>query len=236
MSVTTAADMIEDSLKEILVLGIQDTITPDELNDGLDALNLMLETWWTERLACFALKQENFTLTSGVPSYTIGPTGVFVTTRPEKIIGAFVRFQNVDYSLQIIDQLLYNRIPFKSNGGIPYALFYDTQYPDGTIYLYLVPGTAGMSLYINSQLQIQSFTGLTTPISLPPGYKRAIIKNLAVEQCSQYNKKPSEDLLRLAKESKAWLKRINNTDITARFDGILIGRNAGYNVWGDIWL
>jgi hypothetical protein len=236
MAVTTAADLIEASLREILVLGIQDTITSDELGDGLDALNLMLETWWTERLACFALKQESFALTSGVGSYTIGPTGVFITTRPVKLAGGFIRFNAVDYPLQMVDQLTYNRIPYKTNGGTPYILFYDAQYPDGTLYLYFVPGATGMSLFIDSYLQIQSFADLSTQISLPPGYKRAIIKNLAVEQASQYNKKPAEDLVRIAKEAKAWVKRVNNPLTLSSFDPMILGRSAGYNPWGDTWL
>lgn len=234
MSVTTAADIITKSLKEILVLGVQDTITSDELQDGLDALNLMLETWWTERLMCFALRQESFPLVSGTASYTIGPTGVFATTRPMKIEGGFVRYQGVDYPVKMIDQLTYNRIPVKTNGGIPYVMFYDSQYPDGTLYLYLVPGTTSMTLFIDSYLQLQSFPDLATPINLPPGYMRAIQKNLAVEQCSSYNKKPSKDLMDLATQSKAWVKRINNTERISQFDSPLLGRNPWYNPWGDI--
>lgn len=236
MSVTTARDLIEKSLKEILVLGIQDTITADELNDGLDALNLMLDTWWSERLACFALRRETFALVQGQQTYTIGPGGNFNTTWPMRIAYATASLQNVDYPLEIVDAGVWESIPYKLSQGIPMCLFYDRQWPLGNINLFPIPPQSGLSLRIDSYERLQSFATLTTNIDLPPGYARAIITNLAVEQCSQYNKKPADDLVKRAAESKAWVKRLNRTDAVSAFDPMILGNRAGYNVWGDTYL
>jgi len=233
MAVTTARDLIEKSLKEILVLGIQDTITAEELNDGLDALNLMLDTWWTERLACFTLRRETFNLVSGQQTYTIGPGGNFNTTWPVRIAYATVSYLNVNYPLEIIDAGIWDAITYKQNSGIPMSMFYDRQYPLGNINVYPIPPSTGFTILLDSYERLQSFATLTDNINLPPGYARALIKNLAVEQAPQYNKKVSPELRAQALESKGWVKRINRTDVVSSFDPTILRNVAGYNVWGD---
>lgn len=233
MSVTTAGDIINKALTEILVLGIQDTITALELGDGLDQLNLMLESWSLERLACYALQQNAFALTSGTASYTIGTGGAINVTRPITLYNTFITFQGVTYPMQEVDSVTWDNIPYKATGGIPRALWYDSQFPLGVINIYPVPSTAGMTLNLDSQLLLQQFTDVTTLISLPPGYKRALIKNLAVEMCSSYSRTPAPDLVKLAREAKGNLKRINHQQVLSTFDPAILANRAGYNVWGD---
>lgn len=236
MAVTTARDLIEKSLKEILVLGVQDTLTALELQDGLDALNLMLDSWWLEKLAVFALRRESFALTNNVATYTIGTGGAFNTTRPVRLFNAFVRYNNVDFPLVLIDNVTYDSIPYKANGGLPQVLFYDPQYPLASINLYPVPSPAGMTLFIDSYLQIRSFTSLTDAIDLPPGYARAIIKNLAVEQAPQYNKTVTKDLAAQAAVSKGAIKRNNQVQIVSTFDPAILGNYQGSSLYGMGWV
>lgn len=233
MSVTTAGDIIRKSLQEILVLGVQDSITSSELDDGLDMLNLMLESWSLEKLSCYALQQNAHPLTVGVQTYTIGTGGAINVPRPLTLYNTFITFQGVTYPMQEVDSVTWDNIPFKGTGGIPRVVWYDTQFPLGVINIYPQPSTTGMTLNLDSQLLLQQFPDVTTLISLPPGYKRALIKNLAVEQCSIYSRQPTEDLLKVARESKGNLKRINHQQVLSTYDPAILSNRAGYNVWGD---
>ena len=235
MAITTAGDIVRGALSKILVNNVQDTISAADMVLGLDALNVMLDSWWTEKLACYAVKQENFPLTPGVGSYTIGATGDWVTTRPLKIINAFARFDGVDFPVPPIDRVQYDRIPYKSTQGIPMALFYDAAYPLGTINLYPVPQQTAGTLFFDSYLQIQSFADATTAIDLPPGYARALIFNLAVEICDDYAVTPSASMVAVARESKANLKRLNQQDIIAQYDYALLYNSTAYNVISDTY-
>ena len=55
------------------------------MQDGLDALNSMLDSWWNESLAVYSIRQENFPITANVASYTVGPAATWNTTRPTRI-------------------------------------------------------------------------------------------------------------------------------------------------------
>ena len=135
MAVTTAGDLVRGALNDILVLGTQDTLASQDMDDGIDTLNLMLDSWWNSSLAVYAFKQENFPLSAGVGAYTIGTGGTFNTDRPTRIVNAFARYQSVDYPVKPIDRLQYDPIPYKTTQGIPMVLFYDSAYPLGTINL-----------------------------------------------------------------------------------------------------
>jgi hypothetical protein len=113
---TTASDIVSRSLRLIGVLGQgRRTLTANELADGIDALNSMLESFSLERLMVYQILEENFSLVIGTGSYTIGTGGTFNTTRPVKIENAFLRdSSNNDYSLALIDNAQYDSIPLKT--------------------------------------------------------------------------------------------------------------------------
>lgn len=236
MAITTAGDLIRKALGKILVLGKQDTLASADLDDGLDALNAMLNSWWTgESLAVFAIEQETFTTTAGVASYTIGPGATWNTTRPIRVLPSVANYQSVDYPVQVIDRLQYDPIPYKQPQGIPMVLFYDREYPIGTIYLYPVPSPSGITIRLDTYQQLQSFASIATPINLPPGYIRAIINNLAIELAPDYNKDVPQSLAKVAAESKGNLKRNNRQDVLAKFDGALLYGSLAYNVYSDTY-
>jgi hypothetical protein len=185
----------------------------DEAADGLDALNTMLDSMSLERLFVYQLLQESKALTSSVGSYTIGSGGAFNTTRPTKIVDpCFVRDSgNNDTPLIILNAEQYGRIVGKTvDGSYPQYLFYDGAYVSGlaTIFLYPEPA-ASLTLYINSLKQLQQFTALTTEIALPPGYKRMLEYNLAVEFGPEFDVDIPDRVERIAAKSRANLKAIN---------------------------
>lgn len=236
MAVTTAGDLIRAALGKILVLGTQDTLASADLDTGLDALNLMLESWQNESLAVYALYQwQNHPLTAGVSQYTVGPGGTINEIRPVRITNAFVRYQSVDYPMLPVDRYQYDAIAVKTIQGIPQRLFYNRFYPLGTINLYPVPSQAGMALFFDGYLPIESFANIAESFSLPPGYARAIIYNLAVELAPDFGVSVPAEVASLAAKSLGTLKRNNQQDVMMRYDPALWSPTAAYNVYSDTW-
>lgn len=236
MATTTAGDLIRKALGKLLVIGTQDTLTSSEMNDGLDALNLMLDSWRLERLSLWSLKHDSHVLTGSQATYTIGPGGDINTTRPTKFEDAFVRGANVDYSIDLISQVQYDAIAYKPTVGIPRKLFYDAAYPLGTIYLYPVPISSAYTLYLNSYGEIESFANIADAFSLAPGYARAIIFNLAVELAPDFNKVPSAEVVRMAKQSMRYIKRLNTPDTRMFVDRSMMRNGGLYDITSDQYI
>ena len=230
---TTAHDLVRGSMRLIGAVDPGEELTASEAADGLEMLNELLESWSNERLAVYMTLQENFALVSGTASYTIGSGATFNTTRPLDILSAFIRDDGYDYPLRILNRKEYDEITYKAASFQPEALYYQPSVANGIIYLHGVPAktySVTNGLYIDSQKQLQSFSGLTTAIVLPPGYKRAIRYNLALELAPEYNRNVPDAVLAIARESKAAVKRLNSRTpklSLAHLDG---GGSSGFNI------
>lgn len=210
---TSALDIINGAAKKLGVLFKGEALPSDEANDGLLALNNMLDSWSNDDLITFALTNESFTLT-GASSYTIGTGGNFNTSRPIDIASAVVRQGTIDYPLMVLSPQQYQQdIAMKSiTGPIARFMVYDNNYPLATITLYPVD-VAGATLRILSNKPLGNLSALTTTVDLPPGWKRALIYNLAIELSSEYGEEPSQSVAMNAKESLGAIKRstsVNN--------------------------
>src|SRR3990167_6427810 len=150
----TALALITSALRKVREYSTGETLGSDVTTDGLNVLNTMLEGWSIERLMCYQVVEENFSLSASVGVYTIGSGATFNTTRPTKIVDpCFIRdSSNLDSPLQLIDATAYGRIVQKTiDGTYPGYLFYDQGFSSslGTITLYPEP-QAALTLFINS--------------------------------------------------------------------------------------
>ena len=59
-----------------------ETPSSETANDALYALNQMIDSWDTERLAVFSTQDQVFSWPSGERTRSLGPTGDFVGERP----------------------------------------------------------------------------------------------------------------------------------------------------------
>lgn len=194
----------------------------------LSKLNSMLDSWSLERLLCYQMLQENFALTANVGTYTIGTGAAFSTARPTKIEGAFVRDSgNIDSEVETLPWDSYDRIVQKNvSGSYPKYLFYDQAFDSsgfGTIFLYPRP-QAGLTLYIDSWKQLQSFATVNDTLLLPPGYQRAIESSFTIECAPGLKSVPPEAML-IAREAKAAIRGNNLPETVSRMDGG--GRSRG---------
>lgn len=206
----TANSIIERAMRLTGNLGVGESLDDSEAQDGLEALNTMLDSWATENLFVYAMSLDSITLIPGTAAYTVGPTGGTVSDRPIVVdSSSYVVMDGISYPLVSLSLQEYNDLTLKTlDTTIPEALWYNPTFPNGTVTLYPVPKQA-MTLKLWSQKVITSFASLTTDLSLPPGYKRAIELSLAEEFGPEFETEANRTLMRKAASARKNIKRIN---------------------------
>jgi hypothetical protein len=203
---TTALDIIKSAMRKSGVLTMGENPSSSEAQDALEALNDLLSSWSNDSMIVYARTFDNFTLSSGIPSYTIGSGGTFNTVRPVRIVSAYVRSGDIDYQLQIMTEENYDSVTFKGNASIPAFLAYSNGYPLGQITLYPTPATSD-TIYLRTEKPLTEFTSTNTTVDLPPGWKRALIHNLAIELAAEYGQQVAAEVVEIARESKGEIRR-----------------------------
>lgn len=223
MGTIVALDLIKSSLRLINAIAIGETPTGQEATDSLRVLNNLLETWSTENLTVYTQESLTFGFVPGQGSYTIGPAGDWVATRPVNIALAFTSFQGVDFPLTRIDEDWYTLIAQKDQPGqIPVWFKYDADYPLGVVTFWPVPNAAStVTLTVNKQFAAVPHTSAV--LSLPPGYERALRYALAVELAPEYQVLAPQLVVDVARGAKAAIKRANNKSPVSRADDALLG-------------
>lgn len=240
---TTALDVIQDSLELLGVYGPGDTISDADAERSLSVLNDMLDIWSNESLACFDWITQTFTMIPGKFQYTIGPASLtpdIVGQRPLRVSdapgSAYLLDANLNrYLMDVVDQLTWNiQTTAVANSDLPDHLFYDPQYPLGIINIWPTP-SSGYTCSFLSYLQLGDFANLKSSFNLPPGYKRAITTNLCLSLKPYFTSAQIDPLvIKEASETKASVKRNNMRTQVAVFDPELVSRGGGvYNIYTD---
>lgn len=224
----TARDLIKNSLRLIGAIATGETPSADEAADGLTALNNLVDSWSNEKLIIHQFIREEFTLTPGTQSYTVGASGMLATPRPIKVESASIEIQGAnvyEVPIEIIDYDEWSRISQKSvETPIPSKMYVEGSFPNSTIYLWPVPSEAH-KVVIYSRKPIASFASINDSISLPPGYLRALTYNLAIEIAPEYGKEPLSTVVMTAREAKENIKRTNTQSYVMGFDNAVAPRN-----------
>ncbi len=211
MAMTTAADLIRGALKELRAIGQGETPTAEEMSDGLDRLNMMLESWSLDRLYVYTEAQDAIPLVVGKNAYTWGTGGDIPSSRPVRLIDAYTRdAASIDHTARILVTANdYDRISVKGLKAYwPTAVWLETTFPLSILHVWPTPDKT-YNIYVRSYLQLQQFANLNDAISLPPGYKEAIMFNLAPTLAGSFGIEPSPAVLTKAVNSASRLKRNN---------------------------
>lgn len=204
-----AIDIIKRAMRLCRVYDIGQEPSADEAQDGLDALNAMLDSWSTERLMVYVNTSVSVPFAIGVSSHTVGPTGDVVTPRPVQVTEAtYVSYNGIDYPIQLINQEEYNALPLKTIQGIPSFLYANMELPNVTLYLFPTPGQ-NVTLKLVSQDALTEFPDLTTDVSFPPGYEKALAYSLAEEIAPEFGVQLDPQVVKTAMISRKKIKRIN---------------------------
>ena len=233
---TTAGDIIYGALRLIGQLAEGEVPSADTAQDALAAMNMMIDSWSTERLAVYATQDQVFTWPAGQAVRTIGPTGNFVGLRPVQLTDAtyYVDPQGLSFMPALINEAEYNAIVLKTvTSTYPQVIYAEPSNPNATYSIYPVP-TKDMIWHFISVLELSQPATLGTELVFPPGYLRAFRYNLACELAPEFGVEPSPQVTRVAMASKRNLKRINSPgDMMAMPSGIM-GSPGRYNIYTNL--
>jgi hypothetical protein len=231
---TTAGDQINRALRLLGVLAEGETPSAATSQDGLTALNQMIDSWNTERLSVFCTQDQIFTWPAGQITRTLGPSGDFSGNRPVLFDDAtYYRDPgtNVSFGIKFINQQQYDGIAVKTvTSTYPQVIFVNMTYPDATMTVYPKP-TRDLEWHFISVQELSNPAVLTTNLTFPPGYLRAFVYNLAMEIAPEFGVEPSPQVTRIAMTSKRNLKRINNPDDIMSMPYSLIATRQRFNVY-----
>jgi hypothetical protein len=230
----TAGDIINGSLRLLGVLAEGETPSAETSQDALRAMDQMIDSWNTERLAVFSTQDQVFTWPAATLSRTLGPSGDFVGNRPILLDDA-TYFKDpstgVSYGIKMINQQQYDGIAVKTvSSTFPQVIFTNMTYPDIEMFIYPRP-TRDLEWHFISVEELTQPATLNTTLSFPPGYLRAFRYNLACELAPEFGVEPPPQVQRIAMYSKRNLKRINNPDDIMSMPYSLIATRQRYNIF-----
>jgi hypothetical protein len=231
---TTAGDQINSALRLIGQLAEAETPSAAASQDALAALNQMIDSWNTERLAVFSTQDQIFNWPPNVLSRTLGPSGDFVGNRPILLDDStyFIdTASGISYGIKIINQQQYDGIAVKTvTSTYPQVIWVNMSYPNIEMYVYPKP-TKVLEWHFISVEELTKPALLSTTLAFPPGYLRAFKYNLACEIAAEFGVEPSPQVQRIAMTSKRNLKRINNPDDVMSIPYAIVGTRQRFNVF-----
>jgi hypothetical protein len=208
---TTFQDVITEALKDLGELAPGETPSADDLSDGLVALNELIARWDVIRLNIFCIQRASQNVSAGTGSYTIGLGGTFNVNRPTAIKAAsYLTSGGFQLPIKLISAEEFRTIiDANRQGKFAEVLWYDGNYPLGTINIWPVPANNGDSLILFTWEQLTQGASLATTFDMPPGYQSALRKNLAVEIATMYGRPLDPNLDRNAAKALAALRSTN---------------------------
>jgi len=231
---TTAGDQINGALRLIGQLAEAETPSAATSQDALAALNQMIDSWNTERLAVFSTQDQVFNWPPNVLSRTLGPTGDFVGNRPILLDDStyFIdTASGISYGIKIINQQQYDGIAVKTvTSTYPQVIWVNMSYPNIEMYVYPKP-TKVLEWHFISVEELTKPALLSTTLAFPPGYLRAFKYNLACEIAAEFGVEPPPQVQRIAMTSKRNLKRINNPDDVMSIPYAIVGTRQRFNIF-----
>ncbi len=225
--------LITGSMRLLGVYAPGETPTAADMQDGLSALNTMLDGWNAERLAIFTITRSEFSLTVNQQVYTVGAGGDFNIARPARIERiSIISLNNPVQPLELPMEMLtfygWQNIPVKDiSSTLPLQVYDDGAFPLRNLSYWPIPSTAvDTALYYWTALG--AFADLTTDYTFPPGYQEALQYNLAVRLAPIFGRSTPPEVVVIAESSKAKIKSMNIIPLNMRCDDALVPGQGGY--------
>ena len=233
---TTAAELIEGSLRLLGVLAEGEQPSVAVMQDSIMAMNQMIQSWDTERLSVFSTQDQVFTWPAYTISRTLGPTGDFVGNRPIEVDDATYfkdSSSGLSFGVKLINQQQYDGIAFKTvTSTYPQVLWVNNTFPDIEMTIYPVPIKA-LEWHIISVETLNEVSSVSTDMYFPPGYLRAFRYNLACELAPEFGVEPSPQVQRIAMSSKRNIKRINFPGDLMAIPYPIVATRQRYNIYAN---
>lgn len=181
----TARDIVTSALRELDVVGAEETPSAAEAARGLEKLQRLIDQWNARRSLIYNVNFASYVLLTNTQPITIGPGGNFnVAIRPVRIVAASLILTsvtpNVDApQLNIRDDAWWAAQTVKGlTSTLPTDLYYSPDSPLGNLYFWPIP-TQANSVRLETWVNLAQAVNLNTSLGMPAGYWDAVILTLA---------------------------------------------------------
>lgn len=204
---TTAADIITLSLKDIGVLGESETASAELAADALTTLNQMLAMWQVDNLYVYAQTATTFTAT-GALSYTVGATGTVAIARPASIDSMYYNDGSLDLPVELMDTFEdYQDITTKTLAGNVRVAYYQPSFPLGVLHVY--PQPASGTVKILTKVKLPTYTAGANDLTMPPEFEMLVRYNLSEHLSISMSEQLRPDIAAMAMKTRRMAKRNN---------------------------
>lgn len=236
ISYVTAREVIYSALKLIGVLSAGESPTGDEIRDSLDRLNDLIEQWQIDRLMIYQITRSTFDLVADQQDYTLGDGGDFDIARPAFL--ADVKLVSgtgetaMELPLELYTRQRWLDITMRAmTATYPQGVWFNPNYPLAELWFWPIPSdsTLDVALYLPSTMP--GPVGLDSSMSLPPGYRKALRYQLAIELAPEFGRPVTPILMKTAADAKAAILSNNADPVELRCDPALRGDSGHFNIW-----
>jgi hypothetical protein len=213
---STVRELVTDAFSEAGILAQGESLSAEDGAYALRKLNRLIESWSADGILVYKKVQESLTVSAS--GSTIGTSQTLNTEAPIQIESAKITVSDIDYDVELINSKQYADIASKAQTGRPTKLYYEGRGTGAKIYLWPAPDQS-YSLKLFSTKKIASFTGLSDSVTVPAGYERMIVSNLAVDLCGQaYGVSATGEMIKAANDSYAACARSAFTPVLMKSD------------------
>ncbi len=232
---TTVRDVVTGALQEIGAIAAGEAASDADATIGLRVLNDLVDQYAAERLQIYGLVRTTWTIVANTQTYTIGSGGDIAIARPMYI--DHVSFQDtsptkpLEYQLNNLTEDAWTRVPIKTlTSPFPTSWYTSRAYPLDVLTLWPVPTDSNLQGVIYVPTAVTEFAALSTSVALPPGYRRMLIKNLAVDLCPPFERQATPILMFQAGDAKSTVKRSNTRlmDMSLDLAALVQGRDGRF--------
>lgn len=204
--------------------------------EGLRVLNQMLASWSVDRQGIYAITKESFPMVANTAVYTIGPGGDFDTVRPNRITYAFVRQNEKDYRVRLVDREWQAGRQNKTTlTDRPWELLYEKDFPIGTLTFFPIPNST-YDIHLQSVKPLAVYSSANDDLALPPEYEAAIEYNLAIALANRNGQTVGQETASFAQDSLKKLKRLHSDPVRRTRTSIIgSGVQRDYDISGDFF-
>ena len=183
----TRDSVINGALRVLGVIGAGDTPSPQDYQTCSEALNLYIKQLQTKGMPLWKVEQILVPMVVGQNTYTIGPTGDIQTTRPLRVVMAFIRSpQDRDTTLMVISRQEYMQQGYKPSQGIPNQVYYDPQLGNGVLYIFNTPNATGWTIHLQVQLPVEDTLTPSNILDFPSEWFNCLKFGLADQLAMEY--------------------------------------------------
>jgi len=231
--VATVQELIDGAMRLAGVVADGETITAKEAQDALSAMNQMIEAWALEGILLYDLDIQVFTWPANTDQVTVGPTGTLVGYRPLEVSKAsFFRdtTKSIRYTPRIVGEKEFYSVAYPNvSSTFPEMMYVNYSYPNAEISIF-PKLTLSKEFNLFSRRELTQPANLTTVLSFPQGYAQAFRFNLATVLAPEFGVPVSNDILRIAVDTKEKIRRLNQSS-----NELLnpIGGTIRYNIYTD---